>query len=143
VGSLTDRHCWCWGWNLYLRFSIFVLVRVCMSFQICTFLSIGVRRTTGARLNSSYTQVIPSRVIHVCLRVFAFHRCIRLCTVCFKLSSLLSLLLPSILFVSRYSGENPLRSECDQGQRYRVYVGSRYVTVTPPKAPLRGSLRVP
>jgi len=39
---------------------------------------IYVRRTAGARLNSYYTQVIPSRVIHVCLRMFAFHLCIRL-----------------------------------------------------------------
>jgi len=30
------------------------------------------------------------------------------------LISLLCLLLPSILFVSRYLGETPLRSECDQ-----------------------------
>ena len=34
VESLMDRRCWCWGWNLYLRFSIFVLFRVCMSFHI-------------------------------------------------------------------------------------------------------------
>ena len=39
-----------------------------MSFHIFTFLLIGVTRTAGARLNSCYTQVIPSRVIHVCLR---------------------------------------------------------------------------
>jgi len=58
----------------------------------------GVRRTAGARLNSCYTQVTPSRVIHVCLRVFACHPCIRLCPVLFQVLvvSLLCLLLPSI-----------------------------------------------
>ena len=55
VGSLTDRRCWCCGWNLYLRFSIFVLFRVCMSFHVYTCLSIGVKRTAGARLNLCYT----------------------------------------------------------------------------------------
>jgi len=44
---------------LYLRFSIFVPFRVCMSFHIYTFLSICVRRTAGARLNSCYTQELP------------------------------------------------------------------------------------
>jgi len=84
VGNLTDRRCWCWGWNLYLRFSIFVLFRVCTIFHIYTCLSIGVRQSAGVRLNSCYTHVTPSRVIHVCLRVFVFHLCIRVCTVCFK-----------------------------------------------------------
>jgi len=116
VGSLTDRRCWCWGWNLYLLFSIFVLVRVCTSFHICTCLSIGVRRTAGARLNSCYTPVTPSRVIHVCLQVFAFHPCSRLCTVLFQVLviCLLCLLLPSIFFVCRYLWQNSLRCECDQ-----------------------------
>ena len=69
---------------LWIGFSIFVLFRVCMSFHIYTCLSIGVRRTEEARLNSCYTQIIPLRVIHVCLRMFAFHLCIRLGTICFK-----------------------------------------------------------
>ena len=34
MGSLKDRRCWCWGWNLYLRFSIYAL----SSFQyLCSF----------------------------------------------------------------------------------------------------------
>jgi len=86
------------------------------SFHICTCLSIGVRRAAGARLNSCYTQVTPSRIIHVCLRVFAFHLCIRLCTALFQvlIICLLCLLLPSIFFVSSFLGQTPLRCECDQ-----------------------------
>jgi len=114
VGSLTDRRCWCWGWNLYLCFSIFVLFRVCMSFHRYTFLLIGVRQTAGARLNSCYTQALagnPCVLASVYLSsmysfVYSLFQVL--------LISFLYLLLPSILFVSRYLGENPLRSECDQ-----------------------------
>jgi len=110
VGSLTDQRCWCSDGHLYVRFSIFVLFRVCMSFHIHTCLSIGVRRTAGARLNSCHTQVPLSRVIHMSLRVFAFHLCICLCTVSFQVLviSLLFLLLPSIFFCFRVLGGKPL-----------------------------------
>jgi len=43
-----------------------------MIFHIHTSLSIGVRWTTGVRLNSCWTHVIPPRVIHACLRVLPF-----------------------------------------------------------------------
>ena len=72
-----------------IRISIFVLVSLFLSVYVWAFIYIhvflfGVRRAAGARPNSCYTQVTPSRVIHECLRVFAFHLCVRLCTVLFQ-----------------------------------------------------------
>jgi len=78
---------WCRGWNLFLRFSIFVLFRVCRIFYIYTSLSIGARQIAGVRVNLCYTHVTPLRIIRLCLQVwvFTFHLCFHPCVFSFNL----------------------------------------------------------
>jgi len=141
VGSLTDRRCWCWSWNLYLRFSIFVLFRVCMSFHTYTCLSIGVRRTAGARLSSCYTPVTPLQVVNVCLRVLSFiyvFVCVQFVSNSCDFSVLFTSSFHSLYFPVTWG-----KTLWDVSvTRYKV-MGSMWGFGTWPWPHLRGSLRVP
>jgi len=64
VGSLMDQQCWCWGWNLYLCFSILVFSVYVWAFIYTHVFQLVSDKPQGL-VQIRVTQAAPSRVIHV------------------------------------------------------------------------------